>query len=241
VTEKVPVSLWAKNYMTSQPVADAEIIDLPTGEHWKTGPDGYAHCMAEPGRVITPVLQKPGYPRMQGPSVKVPAEGLDGPDREITLQVPGNGLYRTLMTSFGKPAAGLHHVVTTVSANGKNLHDDEGEVGVTVTLRATNGTSYRDDAIYLGSMFGKTEWIAPILSVRIPFLQAVLEHRETSFDGGAIFMDVPPGDYIFEARKNGVRISSAAMTIYPDSPALINVSPPWGPKVTGPSPAPAPG
>jgi hypothetical protein len=103
-------------------------------------------------------------------------------------------------------------------------------------LRSADGTS-RNDAVYLGTFLGKTEWIRPILSVRLPFLRAALAHKATSFDGGAIFMNVPPGDYIFEARKNGVTISSAAMTIYPNSPNVINVSPPWVPKVKGPAPS----
>lgn len=236
MTEKVPVSIWAKDYVTSRPIADAEIVDLPTGERWKTGPDGYAHMMAEPGRIITPVLEKEGYPRMQGPTVEIPSEGLEGPNHEITLQVPSNGVYRTLMAAFGKPQPGTHHVVTTVSSLGKNLHDDKGEDGVSVTLRSSNRTS-REDAIYLGTFLGKTEWMGPILSVRLPFLKTALAHKSTSFDGGAIFMNVLPGDYIFESRKNGVTISSAAMTIYPNSPDVINVSPPWGPKVTGPAPS----
>ncbi|HTK85420.1 MAG TPA: hypothetical protein VL625_10075 [Patescibacteria group bacterium] len=236
MTDKVPVSIWAKDYVTSNPIGDAEIVDLPTGERWKTGADGYAHVMAEPGRIITPVLEKEGYPRMQGPTVTIPPDGLNDADHEITLQVPGNGVYRALMTAFGKPQPGRHHVVTTVSALGKNLHDDEGEKGVSVTLRSADGAS-RNDAVYLGTFLGKTEWIRPILSVRLPFLRAALAHKATSFDGGAIFMNVPPGDYIFEARKNGVTISSAAMTIYPNSPNVINVSPPWGPKVKGPAPS----
>src|SRR5205085_5143546 len=40
VMKKVPVHIWAKQYETSAPLADARLTDLTTGETWRTGRDG---------------------------------------------------------------------------------------------------------------------------------------------------------------------------------------------------------
>jgi hypothetical protein len=131
-------------------------------------------------------------------------------------------------------------VATTVSALGKNLHDDHGEEGVSLTLRAKDGKLVRDDAVYLGTVFGKTEWLRPIAAARIPGLKR-LRHKSTSPDGGALFLNVPPGDYILEAHKTGkdgkpVLFQTSEVTVAKESPEFINISPPHSPRVLPPKP-----
>lgn len=229
----MPVRVWAKQYETFQPIAGAKVIDIPTGESAVTGLDGYADFAAVPGRVLALKLEKPGLATLQTASIAVPPEGLTGAKHEITLQAPGMWLYRILMGAFGWPKPGHHHLVTTVSACGKDLHDDDGEAGVRVTLVSENA-GRRDDAIYLGNIFGLTEWILPILAARFPVLSR-LRHESTSHDGGAIFLNVAPGRYELEAEKrdgNGKSIpfKGAEVEIFPGSPLLVNLSPPHGPR-----------
>jgi len=226
----VHVDIWAKEYETRRAIGGAEITDLATGERWTTGADGYARLMVDPGRTLTLAFSKAGYPRVQTSTVQVPEEGLTGADNEITMQVVNSKLEKVLMWAIGKPKPGTHYVAATVSAKGHNLHNDKGELGVTVTLRSKDGKIVRDDGIYLHSLFGKTDWFRPILSHRFkPFGR--LRAPFTSHDGGVIFNDVPPGHYILEAKKDGVLIQNAEIKIYQNSPLGINASPPHGPRV----------
>lgn len=233
--KKTLVTVWAKQYENSKPIADADIIDMSTGEKWHTDKNGYAQLHVEPGRVLTLKFNKASFPVVQTATVKVPEEGLSGDDHEITLQVPGKKLYHALRTVLGKPKKGTHHVVTTVSALGKNLHTDLGEAGVSVTLKSTDGKTVHAGDVYLGTMLGKTEWLRPIATARIPGLKR-FRHKSTSHDGGAMFLNVPPGDYIMEAHKKGVLFSTSRVTVRKDSPELINISPPHSPHVLPPKP-----
>jgi hypothetical protein len=233
--KKVPVTVWVKQYETSKPIADADITDMSTGERWRTDKDGYAHLDVEPGRKLTLKFNKASFPPVQTATVTVPPHGLKGDDHEITFQVPGRKLYKALRAVFGKPKKGMHHVVTTVSALGHTLHDDIGEAGVALTLKSKDAKVIRDDAVYLGTAFGKTEWLRPIATARIPGLKR-FRHKATSHDGGAMFLNVPPGDYILEARKMGkdgkpVLFTVAELVVSKDSPELINISPPHSPHV----------
>jgi hypothetical protein len=238
LAKKVLVKIWAKCYEDSRPIADADITDIETGERWRTGKDGYAEAQVEPGRLLSLKFNKASWPAAQTASVRVPPKGLDGPDREITFQVPGRRLYKALRVVLGKPKSGMHHVVTTVSAAGKNLHDDKGEAGVEVTLRSTDGKIVRDDAMYLGTVMGKTEWLRPLAAERVPGLKR-LRHKSTSHDGGAIFKNIPPGEYVLEAHKKGkdgkpLLFTTSRVVIYKDSPEFINISPPHSPRVMKP-------
>ena len=234
------VTVWAKQYENSKPIADADITDAATGEHWRTDKNGYAQLEVEPGRRLTLTFNKKSFPALQTATVTVPREGLTGEDREITFQVPGKKLYKALRAVFGKPKKGTHHIVTTVSAAGRNLHNDKGEAGVTVTLTSADGKTTRSDGVYMGTVLGKTEWLRPIATARLPGLKR-FRHKATSHDGGAMFLNVPPGDYILEAHKTGkdgkpVLFETTHVIVSKDSPELINASPPHGPRVCPPGP-----
>ena len=242
--KEVPVKVWVKQYETGTPVKNAKVIDLATGDSWKTGKDGYAHLSVAPGRTLTLALHKALCPDIQTASVTVPPEGLTDLNNEITIQAAGSFLYKLLRLGIGKPEADARHIIVTVSAAGKNLHDDEGEAGVKLTLRTADGQPVENSAMYLGKLLGKTEWFRPVLSARIPFLKRFAK-QETSGDGGVVFRNVKPefkngqpAEYVIEASKTGpdgkpMTFSSAKVRIYPDSPEVINVSPPLGPRVIG--------
>jgi len=61
--------------------------------------------------------------------------------------------------------------------------------------------------------------------------------NQTSFDGGVLFMNVPPLDdgqvYVIEAHKPG--IDNFSHSIVNCRPGIFtNGGPPWGPEVNGP-------
>ena len=96
---------------------------------------------------------------------------------------------------------------------GKSLYDPgaHGEAGATVTVTAADGS-------VLGSEYGP-----------IYFNESVLPDyswTETSDDGGVLFVNVPPGEYLWTAEKAGVAFRSVKMKCR--AGWLVNASPPWG-------------
>ena len=51
-------------------------------------------------------------------------------------------------------------------------------------------------------------------------------YTETSIDGGVLYVNVPPGDYLLEGIKPGVTFSPAVLKCRPGW--LVNASPPYG-------------
>jgi len=100
-------------------------------------------------------------------------------------------------------------MVTTVTRVGRSLYDPgaHGEEGATVTLDPPLPPEY--GPIYFNSD------VIPDPSL-----------TETSDDGGVLFINVPPGEYVWTAHKPGVEFTSLKMKCR--SGWLINASPPWG-------------
>src|SRR5690242_6893333 len=64
----------------------------------------------------------------------------------------------------------------------------------------------------------------PIIHKTKPFIRAL---NATSLDGGVTFLNVPPGDYILEAKKDGMTFSKVAITARKG--VVVNASHPNGP------------
>lgn len=240
---KVPVVVWAKNYRFSErtrPIAHAMIVDLETGDSWQTDRNGYANFRAEPGRKLSLRFSKEEFPSVQTATVTVPETGLAGEDEEITFQVPAMRLYKALRFLTRHPNPGTHHIVTTVSAEGANLHDDRGEEGVIVSLHSECGQVYHP-SFYLGEIAGKTEWPLSALvgrfSDRMPKnIIAPFKRGETSKDAAVFFRNIPLGRYVLKAKKilpdgTSVLFQEPQITVFESSPPLINISPPHGLRV----------
>lgn len=235
----VPVNIWAENYLSHQPIADAIITDLETEEFWETGADGYIRTELEEGRLLTLKFHKIGFPDIQTASVTLAKNGLNDPMHEITLQIPGQHLYNILEWVFGTPQAGMHTVVVEVERCDSNLHrhQDHGEPGAQVDLEPLNKQNIEGiNVIYLGKVpiIGITEWIGPILSVRFPFLNWLVP-KSSSRDGGVVFTQVPSGEYKIVAHKKTqtgeeLQFTESYVKIGNTSPRVINVSTPQGPR-----------
>ncbi len=100
-------------------------------------------------------------------------------------------------------------MVSTVTRVGKSLYDPgaHGEEGATVTVDPPLPPEH--GPIYFNSD------VLPDLNL-----------TETSDDGGVLFVNVPPGEYVLTAHKPGVEFRQVKMKCR--SGWLINASPPWG-------------
>jgi|GEM_PF-6961725 len=254
------VDMWTMCYNSlsdkdsERAIPYATVTDLHTGEQWVSGKDGYIKTNLEVGRKLSLMFNASAeYPDTQTATVTVPKEGLTGRDNEITFQVPSDWLYHVLKKSFGEYKEGHCHVVTTVQEYGKNMHDDDGLAGAKAKLISEKDNKVLDTDMYLGQIGKYTEWFRPLIANGISSLSKAfndkklikpvrtivdkisefgedLKCKSTSHDGAAIFFNVPQGEYKLVAEKQGVEFTSSRIEVLPNSPVLINVSPPQSPR-----------
>jgi len=251
------IDVWAMCYERisdndlDKSITGGKITDLHTGESWETDENGYAYINVQKGRKITLAFDKVGYARVQTATVIVPKGGLKGQFNELSFQTPSIKLYNLLKTGLGHPQPGCSHIVTTIQPDGHNMHRDKGVEGARVFLCDKKNTKI-EAQVYLGQIFNEySEWVAPILALKLAeagdnlgktdnkFLKSLSEslknfssrikYRHTSKDGAAIFLNVPKGEYVITAQKDGMRFSKALVEVLDGSPEFINVAPPQSP------------
>lgn len=234
VASRVPVEVRVHAFERfGAPLAGAEIAVRERPElRVVSDARGLARFWAAPGDAVTVRLERRRYQPIQTATVVVGEEGLVGA-AAVTLQVPLALTFRALQRVLARPLPGRHHVATTVAALGKTLADcPQGEPGAELRVRSPAGEAAPcDRPIYLGAvpLVHKTDFAGALLAAL--GLRAPLER--TSADGGVLIANVPRGRWVLGASKPGVRFTSAEIVIAEDSPALINVSPPQGPRVIG--------
>jgi hypothetical protein len=187
--------------------ADVSLLELPDRQV-TTGPDGhFVFDDLEEGSEATVVMSHPDYHAIQTGTFRL---GPDGVDR-VTFQAVTHVIYDALAAFLGVTPDEVNRcqMVTTVTRVGKSIYDPgaHGEDAVTVTLDpplpAEHGPIY--------------------------FNSSVLPDRslvETSDDGGVLFIQVPPGEYVWTAHKAGAVFSRIKMKCRPG--VLVNASPPRG-------------
>ena len=198
---------------TGGAVRDAVVTVL---EHpgWcaRTGSDGaYAFTGVAPGEHLTLEMHHENHWPVQTSTELVPSEGLE----RFGFQAPTVGIFRVLAQYLRITAdpERCQIATTVVAAPYRGIYDPggHGEVGATVTidppLPAEAGPVY-------------FRYLSP--SAIVP----ARELTETSLDGGVLFVNVPPGDYVLSAHKAGVRFNQVA--IHCRAGLLVNASPPWG-------------
>ena len=187
--------------------ADVSLLELPD-RHVTTGPDGhFVFDDLEEGSDVTVVLAHPDYHPIQTGTFRLGPDGID----RVTFQAVTPLIYDALATLLAvtPDEATRCQMVTTVTRVGRSLYDPgaHGEDGVTVTL---------DPPL-------------PADQGPIYFNSSVLPDRtlvQTSDDGGVLFIQVPPGDYVWTARKAGAVFSRVRMKCRVG--VLVNASPPRG-------------
>jgi hypothetical protein len=187
--------------------ATVSILELPD-KRMVTGADGHFEFDGIPvGSEVSLVMEHPGYHLEQTGTHVVPPEGLE----RVTFQGVTNDVYAALGAVLGVVPDEEHacQMPTTVTRIGKSLYDPgaHGEEGATVTidppLPAEHGPIY--------------------------FNSSVIPDRsltETSDDGGVLYVQVPPGEYVMTAHKPGAEFRQVKFKCR--AGVLVNASPPWG-------------
>ncbi|MDO9019683.1 MAG: hypothetical protein Q8S73_30850 [Deltaproteobacteria bacterium] len=177
----------------------------------RTGSDGaYELGGFAPGERVTLEMHHADYWPIQTGTYPVAADGA----RFVGFQAPTNGIFRVLAQYLRiTPDPTRCQIATTVVARGYEGYDPggRGEVGATVTI----DPPLPPDA---GPVYFR--YLSP--SAIVP----ARELTETSLDGGVLFLNVPPGDYVLRAHKAGVTFNEVAIRCR--AGVLVNASPPWG-------------
>lgn len=219
-TNDVPVSGFARTFITGEPLTGGTVTVLETGQKLTTNAKGEFGPIQYPAnRPITLKFEKWGYKTTQSATVIVPPTGLTGKYDNITFQVPETVTYYLLASVIGATIDDNNcHVVTTVTDYHKTMDDiPQGVEGAKlVLLPGRTETPFYFDIFKTGPLKGKTN----------PFTRGL---TETSEDGGAAYFNLPPRNkpYRITAEKNGVTFSSAEFVC--SKGAFINISPPRGP------------
>jgi hypothetical protein len=125
----------------------------------------------------------------------------DSDIEEVTFQVPNLNLYDLLALNLGVTLSSEKcQLVSTVTILGGSLYlpNAHGEAGATVAIDPIDASA--DGPIY--------------------FNESVIPDRswtETSSDGGIVFINTEPGDYILTATKEGVVFDSVKLKCRPGS------------------------
>lgn len=160
----------------------------------------------EVGSDVTLVMDHPDFVAIQTATIEVPETGLE----RVSFQAVRPNVYEALAALLSiTPDPERCQMVTTVTRIGRSLYDPgaHGEAGATVTidppLPAESGP------IYFNSMVFPDDTLT-----------------ETSDDGGVLFLNVPPGDYVLYGTKDGATFTEPLLKCR--AGMLVNASPPWG-------------
>lgn len=176
----------------------------------RTGADGdFELDGVEVGSDLTLRLHHEDYPLLQIGTHTVPAEGME----RLTFQAPDHDTYRLMaQVARVRPDPSLCQIAATVTEVGRSLYTTDwpshGEAGATVALAPDPGVA----PIYFEYLGDGT-----ILPNR--------DLTETTRDGGILFLNVPPGDYVLSASKPSVTFTD--VRVHCEAGLLVNPSPPW--------------
>ena len=190
-------------------IADATLTVLEQPEFTTTtDAEGHFELLGLPaGSQATFTLSAPGFPAARTKTFTLPEQG---PLERVTFQVPDDSLFEALASVVGVAIdPGTCQLVSTVTRVGKSIYDAgaHGEAGATVTISPA-----------LPAELGPVYFNASV----IPDMTLT----ETSEDGGIVFVNVPPGEYVLSAHKDGVVFEDVIMQCA--AGVLVNASPPFG-------------
>ncbi|MCB0971000.1 MAG: carboxypeptidase regulatory-like domain-containing protein, partial [Acidimicrobiales bacterium] len=204
---------------SSAPVAGMEVhvVEQPSltattdaDGHWRI--DGL-----EVGSTATFAIDDPSRPPIQTATFTVPDGGLD----RVAFQSPDHQMVAALEGVVGVASRPDRcHIASTVTRRGYSLYGGaadgtHGEPGATVEISPTPAEV--DGPIYFNGSSFDVIWPDRAL-------------RETTVDGGVLFVNVAPGTYTLTAQKAGAAIAPVTVTCRPGW--LANAAPPWGLQVT---------
>lgn len=208
-----------------RPVAGARIFALgqPHATLATTDASGRAELHHPPGEEITLVIERQGFVTTQSVTLTVPPEGLVGRNEEITFQTMPTWFFEVAKRWLRVPEVpGRRHLITTVTAAGKTLRDPrQGEPRAVVRM-TRDERAVEVTPVYLG--------IVPLVHKTDLVTARWRRGVTTSADGGVLLPALELGTYSVDAHAPGRRFRAAKAVLRKDSPALVNLSPPWGPQ-----------
>lgn len=180
------------------------VLEMPEYET-TTVEDGYFIIEDLPiNEEITLVLEAEGYPTTHTKTFTL----TDSDIEEVTFQVPGLSLYGLLAEVIDATISeDKCQIVSTVTFLGGSLYkpDAHGEAGATVAIDPPDPNA--DGPVYFNEMvIPDRDW------------------TESSADGGIVFVNTEPGDYVLTATKEGVVFESVKLKCR--AGVLANASPP---------------
>lgn len=193
-------------------IEDAYVTSLEHPE-WcvRTGAEGAFELLGVPvGSDLTLRVHHPDYVVVQTGTHTVPAEGMD----RLTFQVPDHSIYDLLARVVRvRPDPDHCQIAATVTEIGRSLYTTDwpshGQAGATVSIGPTPAEA--DGPIYF--QYYET---------------GILPDRtltETSRDGGILYLNVTPGEYVLSAQAAGTSFRDVRVRCEPG--VLVNPSPPW--------------
>jgi hypothetical protein len=186
--------------------AEISILERPE-MRMTTGADGHFEFTDLPvGSEVTLVMDHPDYYPIQTGTIVLGPEGAE----RVTFQAVTYPIFDAFAAIVRvDPDETKCQMVTTVTRVGKSIYDlgAHGEADVVVTLDPPLPDS--QGPIYFNSS------VIPDFSL-----------HQTSDDGGVLFLQVPPGEYVWTATKPGVEFTQVRMKCR--AGVLVNASPPWG-------------
>lgn len=172
-----------------------------------TGPDGHFEFDdLLVGSEVTLVMEHPNYVPIQTGTITLGPEGAE----RVTFQAVTQEVYDAFAAIVAVvPNDSKCQMVTTVTRVGKSIYDSgaHGEDDTIVTIEPP--LSEEQGPIYFNS--------SVIPDFRLD---------RTSDDGGVLFIQVDPGEYVWTATKPGVEFRQVKMKCR--AGLLVNASPPWG-------------
>lgn len=186
--------------------ATVSILEHPE-MRFVTAADGAFHFDGlEEGSEVTLVMAHPGYMPIQTGTITLGPEGAERVTFQAVIPLIYQAFSRIVQTT---PDAAKCQMVTTVTRKGRSVYDvgAHGEAGATVSVEPP--LAPQQGPIYFNAQVIPQKGLS-----------------ETSDDGGVLFLQVDPGEYVWTAHKDGIAFSQVKMKCR--AGWLVNASPPWG-------------
>lgn len=176
--------------------------------------DGTFQIQVPGGGECSFTVRQPGFHDTQSAVLAVGAQGID----MVGFQVPSDKMYKLLGNLLNLESdATKCQIATTVSAKGTAPYggDALGVPGVTVAIESLGGPALGAESGPVYFNYLKPGVIAPDRGL-----------TATTVDGGVLYLNVPPGDYVLSATKAGTQFTTAKVRCR--AGWLVNAAPPRG-------------